>query len=92
MRKLADIVDDIADRSGVTKQDVKAVLEAQSHSIKDNLNEDGEHLIYEVGTMKTADRPARKGRNPQTGETIDIAASTNVKIKAAKSLKDAVQK
>ncbi len=57
-----------------------------------NLEQDNEIAIIGFGKFSVSERAARKGRNPQTGAEIDIAASKNVSFKAGKSLKDAVNK
>lgn len=92
MRKKSDTITDIAKRSGMPKSSVEAVINAQRDSIHTALKKDGEYQIHDVGVIKTGQRAARKGRNPQTGEAIDIAASTTVTFKVSKPLKDAVQK
>ena len=59
-------------------------------SITKALNEGDAVQLTGFGSFKVGDRAARKGRNPQTGETIDIAARKVVKFSAGKALKDAL--
>jgi nucleoid DNA-binding protein len=59
-------------------------------SIQDALAKKEKVSIAGFGVFETVHRPARDGRNPQTGETIKIAASNAVKFKPGKSLRDAV--
>lgn len=91
MRKKTDAVADITSRANLPKSTVEAVLSAQRDSIHQALVDDGEYQIHDIGVLKTTERAARKGRNPQTGESIDIAASTSVTFKVSKPLKDVVQ-
>jgi len=84
----AETIDRLADKTGLTKNDVSAVLSA----IADLAYEEAENsfTIPGIGKLTAEDRPARKGRNPRTGETIDIPARKAIKFKAAKAFKDEV--
>jgi len=85
-----DLVDAVAQATDASKADsakaVDSVLEAITGALKSG---DGVQLIG-FGNFSVADRAARQGRNPRTGETIQIAASKQPKFKAGKALKDAV--
>ncbi|WP_144533999.1 HU family DNA-binding protein [Bacillus pumilus] len=70
---------------------VSAVVEATLDAIESTLKEEGQVKIAGFGTFEVATRAARKGRNPQTGEEIDIPETKAPKFKAAKALKDAVK-
>ena len=87
----ADIVASVVEAvEGITKKDAADALDAVIGSISDSL-EDGDRVqIPGFGTFQISERAERQGRNPATGETITIAASKNVRFKAAKALKDAV--
>jgi DNA-binding protein HU-beta len=74
-----------------TKKDAQAVVGCVLSSISKAL-EDGDSVsLVGFGTFKVAERKARKGRNPQTGEEIDIPASKVPKFVAGKALKEAVK-
>ena len=85
-----DLVDAVARATDNSKADatkaVDCVFETISGALK---NGDGVQLIG-FGSFSVADRAAREGRNPRTGETLQIAASKQPKFKAGKALKDAV--
>lgn len=78
----------ISYKAGVSKKDAGAVLDALTLTIRDVLK-DGEKLsLAGFGTFDIRENSARTGRNPQTGESIQIEASRSVKFKASKQLKD----
>ena len=85
-----DIAEAVAEATDTSKADaakaVDCVFETISAALK---NGDGVQLIG-FGSFSVADRAAREGRNPRTGETLQIAASKQPKFKAGKALKDAV--
>ncbi|MGE6627798.1 HU family DNA-binding protein [Bacillus pumilus] len=70
---------------------VSTVVEATLDAIESTLKEEGQVKIAGFGTFEVATRAARKGRNPSTGEEIDIPETKAPKFKAAKALKDAVK-
>jgi len=85
----SDLIEQIAKEAGVTKtlakQIVNSFLETISHELE---KEDGKVRLSGFGTFSATQRQARKGRNPRTGETIEIKGSNTVKFKPAKVLKD----
>jgi DNA-binding protein HU-beta len=85
-----DLKGAIADKTDITKADAGKVISALFDSIQDTLGQGDKVAIPGFGTFEVADRPARQGRNPQTGATIDIAASKAAKFKAGKGLKEAL--
>jgi|SaaInlV_100m_DNA_6_1039743.scaffolds.fasta_scaffold01115_17 DNA-binding protein HU-beta len=85
-----EMVDQIAEGAGVSKKDAKAMLDTFTTLVGDTLNNGDPIQLPGFGTFKISERAARKGRNPQTGETIEIAASRVPSFKAGKSLKDQV--
>jgi DNA-binding protein HU-beta len=86
----SDLVDAIADSAGLSKADAGRALDALVNTITGALKSgDGVSLVG-FGTFSVRDRAARTGRNPRTGETIQIKASKNPAFKAGKALKDAV--
>jgi DNA-binding protein HU-beta len=80
----------VAEATGGTKASAAKSVQAVLASIQDALAKKDKVSIAGFGVFETVDRPARDGRNPQTGETIKIAASTAVKFKPGKTLRDAV--
>jgi len=74
-----------------TKKDAHAAVDCVLSSITKALGKGESVSLIGFGTFKVAERRARKGRNPQTGEEIDIAASKVPKFVAAKALKEAVK-
>jgi DNA-binding protein HU-beta len=86
----SDLVDAIADSAGLSKADAGRALDAVVDSITGALKKGQSVSLVGFGTFTVRDRAARTGRNPRTGETIQIAASKNPAFKAGKALKDAV--
>ena len=74
-----------------TKKDAQAAVDCVFSSITKALEKGDTVSLIGFGTFKVAERKARKGRNPQTGEEIDIAASKAPKFAAGKALKEAVK-
>ena len=85
-----DLIDNVAKDTSLTKSDVKKVVEAAFEHIQDDLKQGNDCTFVGFGTFKVSHRAARKGRNPQTGAEIDIAASNSVAFKPSKALKDAM--
>lgn len=88
----AEIVAHFADKFSLTRAQAKGILDELAALTASEVKKSGEFTIPGVGKVVTAKRKARSGRNPATGETIKIAASTAVKVRVAKALKDAVAK
>lgn len=89
----ADLINAISEHhsnTGVSKAAIKFVLEAQGKIAQAELHLHGEVTWPGIGKLSVAERAARKGRNPATGEEIDIPAKTVPHFSAAKALKDAV--
>lgn len=80
----------IASRTGGTQADAARFLDAALDEIQATLAKGGEVSITGFGKFSTSQRAARQGRNPQTGEPMDIAASTLPKFTAGAVLKSAV--
>ena len=85
-----DLVSSVADSSGLSKADAGRAVDAVFDSIASALKGGGDVRIVGFGTFSVAHRAATTGRNPRTGETIQIAASKQPKFKAGAPLKDAV--
>ncbi len=85
-----DLINEIANKTGSSKKDAGAALEATLQSIATALKGGTSVTLIGFGTFKTINTAARKGRNPQTGKEIQIPAAVRVKFSAGKALKDAV--
>ena len=85
-----DLIDTIAAEAGITKTAAEAALNAFTGSVTTTLQEGGRVAIMGFGSWETASRPARTGRNPQTGAPINIAAATVAKFRSGKALKEAL--
>jgi DNA-binding protein HU-beta len=86
-----DLVAGIAAASGLTQADAARALNATTEGITQALAKGDSVSIVGFGTFKTSNRAARAGRNPKTGETIQIKAARVPRFVAGKSLKDAVR-
>ena len=91
MANKAELVEKIAGKTNLTKKDVTAAVEALFQSVEEFLAEGEKVQVIGFGTFEVRDRAARKGRNPQTGEEIEIKATKVPGFKAGKALKDAVK-
>ena len=87
----AELISHIANQAGTTRAATERVLEALAASAKSDLKYDGEFSLPGIGKLKTSQTPARTGRNPRTGEAVQIAAKTKVKFVTASDLKVAIQ-
>lgn len=86
-----DLVNKVAEISELSKKDAGKAVDSVFETITESLsNGDGVQLIG-FGNFEVRERAARKGRNPQTGEEIEIAASKVPAFKAGKALKEAVK-
>jgi DNA-binding protein HU-beta len=87
----ASIVDKVQEVLGGTKADADRAVEAMIESIMTGLKSGEEVSIAGLGIFVAKARPARVGRNPRTGESLQIAATRTPKFRPAKALKDAVK-
>lgn len=87
----AELIATMAETSGVSKKDTEQVLNAFIATVQKTLKQDGKVQIPGFGSFEVRERAARSGRNPLTGEAIEIAAAKVPTFKAGKSLKDAIQ-
>ncbi|MBT3556543.1 MAG: HU family DNA-binding protein [Rhodospirillales bacterium] len=87
-----DLVAAVSDSSGLSKADSAKAVDAVFDSITGSLSGGGEVRLVGFGTFSVADRKATTGRNPRTGEAIQIPASKQPKFKAGKGLKESVNK
>ncbi|KAA3634305.1 MAG: HU family DNA-binding protein [Proteobacteria bacterium] len=86
----SELVDALAASANLSKSDSAEVLDQLVGIITNTLQTGGSVSISGFGTFSISDRAARTGRNPQTGEAINIPAAKIPKFKAGKALKDAV--
>lgn len=86
-----ELIEAIANDSGVTKADANRVINTFVNTVIDELKNGGQVVLPGLGSFSTGNRSARTGRNPQTGQAIQIKASRVAKFKPGKSLKEAVQ-
>ncbi|WP_262695078.1 HU family DNA-binding protein [Kordiimonas aquimaris] len=85
-----DLIASVADAAELSKADSGKAVDAVFDAISGALASGGDVRLVGFGTFSVANRAATKGRNPRTGEEIDIPASKQPKFKAGKGLKDAV--
>lgn len=85
-----ELIDAIADRCGSAKTEAENMLNAFTGIITDELSKKEKVAILGFGNFETGERAARQGRNPQTGELMNIPAATVAKFKAGKKLREAV--
>lgn len=87
----ADLANKVHDILGGTKVQAEQVVEMIIDTIVDTLKKGEEVSVAGLGIFSTKMRPARQGRNPRTGESIQVPAMRTPKFRAAKALKDAVR-
>ena len=85
-----DLISQVADDSGLSKADATKAVDAVLDNIAGSLSNGGEVRLVGFGTFSVTHRKATTGRNPRTGEAIQIKASNQPKFKSGKALKDAV--
>ncbi|HEY7953409.1 MAG TPA: HU family DNA-binding protein [Solirubrobacteraceae bacterium] len=82
-----DLADKVAESTGLPASQARQALEAAIDAVSDELAAGGEVALAGFGKFSVSHRSARQGRNPATGETINIAASKAAKFSAASALK-----
>jgi len=87
----ADLAQKVQDVLGGTKTQAEEVVETIIDSIVGTLKKGEEVSVAGLGIFSTKMRPARQGRNPRTGESIQVPAMRTPKFRPAKALKDAVK-
>jgi DNA-binding protein HU-beta len=87
----AEVVDQVAEQAGLSKQDAANAVDATLNVIQDALVRGSEVNFTGFGKFSSAERGARQGVNPQTGERIDIAASRVPRFSAGSGLKKSVR-
>ncbi|MBI3899381.1 MAG: HU family DNA-binding protein [Gammaproteobacteria bacterium] len=85
-----DLIQQVAQSAELSQTSASKAIDALFSVIANSLRNGEQVQLTGFGTFSVAERAARNGRNPRTGETITIAASRNPKFKAGKGLKDAL--
>lgn len=86
----AQIVNALAEKTGLSKKEVNTFFDELNDLAYEEVKKNGEFALPGFGKLVKTERKARKGRNPATGEEIDIPAKTVVKFRLSKAAKDAV--
>ncbi len=86
----SELLQGLADKLGKTRKEVSEMLEAMVAMAYNETKKSGEFTIPGLGKLIKKNRPARQGRNPATGETIQIPAKTVIKFRVLKAAKDAI--
>lgn len=86
-----DLINAVAEATELSKKDATSAVDAVFEAITNTLQEGNKVQLIGFGNFEVRERAARKGRNPQTGEEIEIAASKVPAFKPGKALKDAVK-
>jgi DNA-binding protein HU-beta len=86
----SEVVNHFAERFELKRAQVKELFEELSTLASREVKENGEFALPGFGKLVLSERKAREGRNPQTGETIQIPAKTTLKFRLSKSMKDTV--
>lgn len=90
--KKSEMISVIAEKTGVSKSEAEKVFNATFDMFKEELAKGEKVSVAGYGTFKISERAAREGRNPLTGEKLQIAASKSVSFKAGTELKKVVNK
>lgn len=86
----AELITSMAEKSGLTKKDAEKALNSFVESVQEALMQGDKVQLVGFGTFEVRERGSRKGRNPQTGEEIEIPAASVPAFKAGKALKDSI--
>lgn len=87
-----DLINAVAEKSELSKKDAAKAVDAVFETVMDSLAKGEKVQIIGFGNFEVRERAARKGRNPQTGEEIEIPANKVPAFKAGKALRDAVRR
>lgn len=85
-----ELIAEISEKTGLGRKDAEAAVKAFVDVVSEELKKGGKVQLVGFGTFEVSERAAREGRNPQTGDTMEIPASKTPKFKAGKALKDLV--
>lgn len=87
----AELVEEVADQTGLTKRVSREVVDAIVSAITDSLAREERVTLVGFGSFQVMQRKARRGRNPQTGRELQIPAKKVPKFKAGRGLREAVE-
>lgn len=87
-----ELVNAIANETGLSKKDTEATINSFVNVVSTALENKDKVQLVGFGTFETRERAARTGKNPQTGEALNIPASTTAALKIGKSLKEKLNK
>ena len=85
-----ELIAAVAEKAELSKKDAEKAVKAFTDVVAEELVKGEKIQLVGFGTFEVSERPAREGRNPQTGETMEIKASKAPKFKAGKALKDII--
>ena len=88
----SEFISAVAEKSGLSKVDAKKAVEAFVDTVSNELKEGGKVALLGFGSFSVSEKAARKGVNPKTKETIEIAARKAVKFKAGAELNELIKK
>jgi DNA-binding protein HU-beta len=86
----SEVYNHFAEKTGMKRAQVKEIFEELANLAMSEVKSNGEFVIPGFGKLVLSERKAREGRNPQTGETIQIPAKTTLKFRVGKGMKDNV--
>ena len=86
----SEVFNHFADKTGLKRAQVKEFFDELAELASREVKENGEFVLPGFGKLVLSERKAREGRNPQTGETIQIPAKTTLKFRLGKGIKDTV--
>ena len=86
----SEVFNHFAEKTGMKRAQVKEFFEELANLASSEVKNNGEFVLPGFGKLVLSERKAREGRNPQTGETIQIPAKTTLKFRLGKSMKDTV--
>ena len=87
-----ELIAAVAEKAELSKKDAEKAVKAFTDAVAEELVKGGKVQLVGFGTLEVAERAAREGRNPKTGNAMPIPASKTPKFKAGKALKDEVNK
>src|SRR2546423_15461982 len=86
----SEVINHFAEKFGMKRAQVKELFEEMANLAASEVKENGEFVLPGFGKIVLSERKAREGRNPQTGEPIQIPAKTTLKFRLSKGMKDSV--
>lgn len=86
----SEVVNHFAEKYGMKRAQVKELFEELANLAASEVSSNGEFVLPGFGKLVKSERKAREGRNPATGETIQIPAKTTLKFRVGKGMKDTV--